>query len=214
MRLIVRLLSALVFTASPLPFAAAAAETPAATVSGTVTSFDGRAVANARVVLDGPSHLVVVSGADGRFALSPVSPGTYSARVTAARFSQPAVATIDVASGQTTTLAFVLARSESSLVSIGRVVANGRDTVSTSATPATTINAQAYADLGYTRVSDVLQDDETTTLVHPAGGGSGGVLGGDGSDDGGGEKSGERGLDDEGHLHCFSLGAWFFVLPE
>jgi outer membrane receptor protein involved in Fe transport len=154
-----------------LPLTAYAAE-PAGSVAGTVRSVDGRPVADARITLEGPSHVIGTSGPDGHFVLAPVSPGTYAASVNAARFTDPAVATIDVRDGETTTLAFSLARSSSSLTTIGRVTTNGRDAVSTSATPVRTINPQAYADQGFTRVSDVLQDDETTTLFHTVGGGS------------------------------------------
>jgi outer membrane receptor protein involved in Fe transport len=154
------------------PAATLAAPAPAGTVAGNVTSVDGNVVPGARVVLDGPAHLVAVSGADGRFTIAGVPPGTYSARVTAARFSEPAIVTLDVRSGETTSLAFALARSQSSLTTIGRVRTNGRDAVSTSATPVTVINSQAYVDDGVVRISDILQDDATATLVHPVGGGS------------------------------------------
>jgi outer membrane receptor protein involved in Fe transport len=157
-----------------VPSAARAADAPAAvgSVAGSITSSDGKPVAGARITLDGPAHVDAVSGGDGRFSLLSVVPGTYSARVSAVRFTEPAPTVVDVRADQTTTLSFSLARSDTSLTTIGRVVTNGRDAVSTSATPVTTIDAQAAADQGFTRVSDVLQDDETTTIVHPAGGGS------------------------------------------
>jgi outer membrane receptor protein involved in Fe transport len=141
-------------------------------VSGFVRSMDGRPVAGASIVLDGPTSARGTSDKAGHFVLADVAPGTYAARVRAVRFADPAVATIDVRAGATTSLDFSLARSESSLTTIGRVTTNGREAVSTSATPVTTIDAQSYADRGFTRVSDVLQDDETTTLFHTAGGGS------------------------------------------
>jgi outer membrane receptor protein involved in Fe transport len=141
------------------------------TVSGLVTSLDGRPVAGARIALDGPTPGAAISGTDGRYSLAALSPGTYSAAVSAARFSSPAVATIDVRAGATTSFNVSLARSESSLTTIGRTLTNGRETVSTSSTPVTTIDVSAYADEGYTRLSDVLQNDETTTLFHTAGGG-------------------------------------------
>ena len=144
----------------------------AGAVSGSVTSADGRPIEGASIVLDGPANVTGTSDKAGHFLLEAVIPGTYSARVRAVRFADPAVATIDVRAGATTSLGFSLARSDSSLTTIGRVTTNGRDAVSTSATPVTKIDAQAYADLGFTRVSDVLQDDETTTLFHTAGGGS------------------------------------------
>jgi outer membrane receptor protein involved in Fe transport len=150
----------------------ALADEATGTVEGTVSSLDGRPVAAARVVLDGPSHAAALSDDGGRFSLAGLGPGTYSARVSAARFTDPAPATVDVRPGQTTNLSFALARSQTSLTTIGRVSTNGHQSVSTSATPVTTIDAQAYADEGFTRVSDVLQDSEETTLFHPAGGGS------------------------------------------
>jgi outer membrane receptor for ferrienterochelin and colicins len=154
------------------PYAALSAEIQTGAVAGTVTSLDGRPVAGARVALDGPSRLAVVSAADGHFTLSAVPVGTYAARVSAARFTSPALVTIDVRGGETTKLSFLLEGSQSSLTTIGRVSTNGGEAVSTSATPITKINSQEYADQGYTRISDVLQDDSTTTLFHPAGGGS------------------------------------------
>jgi outer membrane receptor protein involved in Fe transport len=155
-----------------VPVATLSQEPAGGTVAGSVTSLDGRPIAGASIALDGPTHVVAKSGADGHFSLSPVNPGTYSARVSAVRFTEPPLTTVDVRPGATTTLAFSLARSTSSLTTIGHVSTNGRDSVSTSATPVTTINAQLYADEGYTRLSDVLQDDETTTLFHTTGGGS------------------------------------------
>ena len=144
---------------------------PGDNVFGSVTSLDGRPIAGARIALDGPTHAEATSGSDGRFALA-VAAGSYFARVSAARFTATAPARVDIALGQPANLAFSLARSNSSLTTIGRVQVNGIDAVSTSATPVTTINSQAYADRGYTRVSDVLQNDETTTLFHTTGGGS------------------------------------------
>jgi outer membrane receptor protein involved in Fe transport len=141
-------------------------------VAGAVTSLDGRPIPGARIALDGPTHVVTTSGSDGRFVLATVAPGTYLARVSAARFTATPLARIDIVAGHPANLVFSLARSNSSLTTIGRVQVNGLDAVSTSATPVTTINSQAYADRGYTRVSDVLQNDETTTLFHTAGGGS------------------------------------------
>jgi outer membrane receptor protein involved in Fe transport len=163
------LCGAAVLLAFPL---SALAEESEGSVAGSVASVDNHAVAGARILLDGPAHLAATSDEDGHFAFASVLAGTYSARVSAVSFANPAVATIDVRAGQTTSLVFTLARSDSSLTTIGRVVTNGRDAVSTSATPVTKINPQAYADQGFTRVSDVLQDDETTTIFHVAGGGS------------------------------------------
>ncbi len=141
-------------------------------VSGFVRSVDGRPIVGASIALEGPTSVRGTSDTAGRFTLIGIAAGTYAARVRAVPFADPAVATIDVRAGATTSLDFSLARSETSLTTIGRVTTNGREAVSTSATPVTTIDAQTYADRGFTRVSDVLQDDETTTLFHTTGGGS------------------------------------------
>jgi outer membrane receptor protein involved in Fe transport len=166
-----RALCAVALFILPLPLAAQETVT-SGEVAGSVTSADGRPVAGARIELDGPTHAIGSSDAGGHFLIKALLPGTYSALVSAARFTPPAPATIDVRGGATTSLTFSLARSESSLTTIGRVSTNGRQTVSTSSTPVTIIDTQAYADQGYTRVSDVLQDNETTTLFHTTGGGS------------------------------------------
>ncbi len=154
-----------------LPLPALAGE-GSGTVAGSVASLDGRPVAGALITLDGPAHVLGTSGKDGHFSLAAVPAGVYSAGVSAVRFTTPAVVTIDVRTGETTGLSFALARSDSSLTTIGRVVTSGHDAVSTSATPVTILNPQSYADQGFTRVSDVLQDNETTTLFHTTGGGS------------------------------------------
>jgi outer membrane receptor protein involved in Fe transport len=79
---------------------------------------------------------------------------------------------IGVRSHDATELVLTLTRSSSSLATIGRVQASGGDAPSTSSAPVSTLDPERYAAEGFTRVSDVLQDDISTTLVHPAGGGS------------------------------------------
>ena len=142
-------------------------------VVGSVTTADGVPVRNAVVSLQG--ERTSESGktdAAGKFSIPNLMAGTYAVRVSATGFNPLGPQPIGVAKLQTTNITLSLIRSASSLATIGRVGANGGEALSTSSTPVTTINPQTYAAEGYTRVSDVLQDDISTSLVHRAGGGS------------------------------------------
>jgi outer membrane receptor protein involved in Fe transport len=142
-------------------------------VAGIVTGPDGAPVRDAFVSLQGPATTASArTDAAGAFTITGLSPGTYAIRVSAVGYNPLAPRPIGVRASQTTQTSLGLARSSSSLGTIGRVQSNGGDAVSTSATPVTTINPQTFAAEGYTRVSDVLQDDISTSLVHAAGGGS------------------------------------------
>jgi len=154
-------------------FAAAPGVTPIGNITGSVTTNEGVPVRNAVVTLqgEGASHSGQTD-ADGRFSIPDLTPGTYAIRVNAVGFDPLGPRPIGVAKLETTALALTLVRSSSSLSTIGRVQANGGEALTTSSAPVTTINPQTYSAEGYTRVSDVLQDDMSTTLVHPAGGGS------------------------------------------
>jgi len=142
-------------------------------VAGSVTTSDGVPIRNAAVSLQGNgTSQSGQTDAAGHFRMADLVAGTYAVRVSALGFDPLGPRPIGVQQRTTTDIALALVRSTSSLSTIGRVQANGNDSLSTSSAPITTINPQAYAVGGYTRVSDVLQDDVSTTLVHPAGGGS------------------------------------------
>ncbi len=81
------------------PSAAFSQEGAAGTVAGTVSTLDGHPIAGAGIALDGPAHAVAKSDADGHFSL-PLAAGTYSARVSAARFTEPPLTTVDVRAGR------------------------------------------------------------------------------------------------------------------
>jgi outer membrane receptor protein involved in Fe transport len=142
-------------------------------VVGSVTTSDGVPIRNAVVSLQGDR--TSESGhtdAAGHFRIADLAIGTYAIRVSALGFNPLGPRPIGIAKSTTTDIVLALVRSSSSLTTIGRVQANGGDSLSTSSAPITAINPQTYAAQGFTRVSDVLQDDISTTLVHPAGGGS------------------------------------------
>jgi outer membrane cobalamin receptor len=142
-------------------------------VAGSVTSSDGVPIRDAVVSLQGvgKSQSGRTDGA-GHFSIPDLAAGTYAIRVSAVGFDPLGPRPIGVQKLETTDIALALVRSSSSLVTIGRVQAGGGEAVSTSSAPVSAINPQTYATEGYTRISDVLQDDMSTTLVHPAGGGS------------------------------------------
>jgi outer membrane receptor protein involved in Fe transport len=156
---------------SSLGSTAVLAQGDAGTVEGVVTSSDGASVADAVVTLAGRgAERSVRSGPDGRFELNGVPAGTYGVRAEATRYDRLSGRTIDVRDGAVTELALSLARSSSSLATIGRVAIKGSDALSTSSAPTSYLDPQAYANFGYTRLSDMLQNSISTTLVHPLGG--------------------------------------------
>ena len=145
----------------------------AASLIGTLTSEDGTAIAKAVVSLRGDDdERVVRTDSAGRFRIDDLTPGAYSIRVSSLGYNPLSDRTIGVRKAETTYVALTLARTASSLLTIGRTQTSGSNTLSASSAPSTTLDAQTYAQEGYTRISDVLQNDISTTLVHPAGAGS------------------------------------------
>jgi outer membrane receptor protein involved in Fe transport len=142
-------------------------------VAGSVTSSDGVPIHNAVVSLQGAvTSPMGRTDSAGHFRIPGLPAGTYAIRVSAVGFNPLGPRPVGVQKRETTDIALALARSSSSLVTIGRVQAGGGEAVSTSSAPVDAVNPQAYAAEGYARISDVLQDDMSTTLVHPTRGGS------------------------------------------
>ncbi len=140
-------------------------------VVGTVASIDGAPVSGAVVTLSGyGTEHSARSDAHGVFGISGVAGGTYNVRADAKGYDTLSGRTIDVPAGGGAQLSLTMARSTTSLTVIGQVRTNGQQTVSTSSAPTVDVNSQAYADLGYTRVSDMLDNEISTTLIHPNGG--------------------------------------------
>ncbi len=155
------------------PRAASAAPSVGGAVTGLVTSVEGKPIAGAVVTLRSDrTALTARTDVHGRFAVHDLAPGSYALVASAAGFDTPPApaTTIDVRAGVTADVAVSLARTASSLLTIGHVQTQGSDTVSLSSAPSSTMNAQTYAAQGVTRVSDVLQDDVAATLVHALGG--------------------------------------------
>jgi outer membrane receptor protein involved in Fe transport len=164
--------AAVLFSFLVLRLAPSGAWAATAAVTGRVTSSDGAPIADAVVTLRGSAgERSARTDARGTFVLEAIDDGSYAIRVSAAGYDALGGETIGVRD-RASFVTLTMQRSSSSLVTIGRVTTNGGDALSTSSAPATTIDAQDYAERGYMRVSDVLQNDVSTTLVHPLGGSS------------------------------------------
>jgi outer membrane receptor protein involved in Fe transport len=140
-------------------------------VVGVVQSADGVPIPGAVVTLSGNgTQRTTTADKKGLFGISGLSGGTYTVRADAKGYDSLSGRTVDVPPGGGAQLSLSMARSTTSLTVIGQVRANGQQTVSTSSAPTVDVNTQAYADIGYTRVSDVLDNEISTTLIHPLGG--------------------------------------------
>jgi outer membrane receptor protein involved in Fe transport len=142
-------------------------------VKGTVTSAEGTPIPGAVVTVSGNGpERKVPTGTEGGYVFSGLPAGTYLVSSSARGYEGLSGHTISVKDGQVTQVDLSMARSASSLVTIGQVQANGSSTISTSSAPTTTLNSQTFAAHGYTYMSDVLQNDISTTLSRPLGGSS------------------------------------------
>ncbi len=167
---------ALVLYLGSAPVERASADSPSAhAIEGTITSEDGTPLGGAVVHVYGTSgDRSVLTDTNGRFALDNLGYGAYSLDVRAPGYNRLIGRTVGIRRHANPPIVLALSRSESSLITIGRVQATS-NTLPTSTVPTTTIDTQAYAQAGFTRVSDVLQDNVSTTLVHPLDAGTTGL---------------------------------------
>ena len=122
-----RLLAILTLASSAIvvttPAAALAAQEPARgseRITGSVSTDGGQPLSDARVIIVGTS-LGAVTGADGRFTITGVSPGAVQLRASRIGYA-PAVRTVAVVAGQPTTVDFLL---EPAAITLDQVVAVG-----------------------------------------------------------------------------------------
>jgi outer membrane cobalamin receptor len=155
---------------APPALAAPAAD---ATASGTVTSVDGAAIANARITLAGNGPVrEALSDRHGAFTFRNLRSGTYTFAAAAPGFNPISAQTVQIAAHAATTIDLRLPRQQaSSLTVIGSVRTNGAQAISTLPSPTLDISMQPYAQQGETRVSDILSDQLSTTVVPIIGGG-------------------------------------------
>jgi len=136
-----------------------------------VRSADGTPISTAHVILRESSHeRSATTGAGGQLTIDELVPGTYSVSARAAGFTDLRDQPLAIRAGSATEVELTLARSASSLTTIGSVTANGSATVSTASAPTQSLRAQEYAARGYTRVSDMLVDALSTTVIRQGSG--------------------------------------------
>lgn len=156
--------------ASIVPLCAAA--TPAAgTVTGGVTSSDGTPIGSATVTLQAANTRQTQRvDSHGRFTIDDLTAGIYAVSASAGGYNPLARRPIQVRAGATTLIDLTLARSSTSLTTIGSVSTRGAAAISTSSVPTQVISTQDYAARGFTRVSDVLQDTLSATVIRQGSG--------------------------------------------
>jgi outer membrane cobalamin receptor len=140
---------------------------------GTVASAEGHPIAGATVTLSGNGRVVsAVSDRGGTFTFPQLPAGTYTLAVRAPGYSPIASQTVQIGSQAKTSIDLRLSRAQaSSLTVIGSVRTNGSQTISALPAPVLDIATQPHAQLGETRISDILQSQLSTAVVPVIGGG-------------------------------------------
>lgn len=141
-------------------------------ISGTVKAVGGDPIAGAEVLLEGKGiKRFQLTDAKGGFTIAGLPAGTYLLDVVAPGYERPGLRAVDVLDDQTSIIVVQLARSTSSLTTLGHVTTHSGEALSTSAAPSREIDAQAFAASGNSNVADMLADrGVSVTIVRPAGG--------------------------------------------
>ena len=150
---------------------AAASPSESAAVIGTVATIDGAPVKGAVVtfVRNGLTRSTS-TGPDGRYTID-VAPGTYVFDVYAKGFASPGAREVSASAGQTTIVDVQLARSTSSLTTIGRVVTRAGDALPTSSAPIQQLDVRTFAARGGGDLASLLADEaDIAVVVRPTGG--------------------------------------------
>ncbi|GAC1563763.1 MAG: hypothetical protein NVS3B17_18530 [Vulcanimicrobiaceae bacterium] len=167
-RYLAALLGASMLFTSALPAQAASAS---GTLLVRVTNPEGTPVVRARVTLlptDG--RLIDSTDREGRAQIADLAPGTYAVSAGAPDYAPLSPQPVTVGAGERAVIDLTLARSPSSLTTIGYASAAGNRTVSTSTAPTQNLDAQAYAARGFTRIGDVLADALSATVIRQGSG--------------------------------------------
>ncbi|HET9343821.1 MAG TPA: TonB-dependent receptor [Candidatus Eremiobacteraceae bacterium] len=163
------LLAAVIMFGEPAVAAPAAIES--APVTGTVTTIDGTPVNRALVtfVRNGITRSASTDP-QGRYSIA-VAPGTYVFDVYAKGYESPGAREVSAVTGQTTIIDVQLARSTSSLTTIGRVVTRAGDALQTSSAPTQQLDVRTYAARGGGDLASLLADEaDIAVVVRPTGG--------------------------------------------
>ncbi len=161
--------------ASP-PAAAAEAASRSAAISGVIRDASGRALAGARVSLEGATPSSTTTAADGSFAIGHLQAGTYL--VTVARTGYvPFSTTVDAVENGGAPLEIALGEaSQSTLRTIGTVVhASSATSLNTSPAATATLTQQQYVDRAQNQVSNLLEELPGVELTRASSGGAPGA---------------------------------------
>ncbi len=166
-----RISVALVFVCTTVTATPIQAATASGSVVARVLSVDGAPIAQAQITLSAMGDATRYDvDRGGNVAIDSVTPGTYAVSATAPGFATLPPQPLAVRAGAPTEIAFTLARSASSLATIGFVTTAGSAGVSSSTAPIQTLRTQDYAARGFTRVSDVLADALSATVIRQGSG--------------------------------------------
>lgn len=136
-----------------------------------VATVDGTPIARATVVVSrSGDRQTAVTGNDGTATVAHLTPGTYDVSASSPQYASLSGSPIEIRSTARTDVALVLARSATSLTTIGSVTVAGSANVSTSNAPTQTLATQTYAARGYTRVSDIVSGALSATVIHQGSG--------------------------------------------
>ena len=167
-----RIVAAIAFVSIlPTWFSIASAAEGTGRVFVRVATADDVPIARAKVVIvRNGDRRTIETGTDGTATLANLATGTYLVSASSPQYAPLTASPIEIGSAAHTDVVLVLARSATSLTTIGSVTATGSSNVSISNAPIQTLQTQAYAERGFTRVSDVLADALSATVIRQGSG--------------------------------------------
>ncbi len=141
----------------------------AASITGTVTDTSSAPIADAAVVLRGPSTYRTITDQKGAFTVTSVTPGLYAMTVSKSGFTTAVENDVIALSGQTQTFSVRLGPATfSSLETIATVRATGRGAMNTSPASVNVVTSEAFADQGQPQVTRVLSQVPGVQISFPS----------------------------------------------
>ena len=155
---------------APLPATAQTTATQDVTsISGAVSDGTGEPVADATVVLRGPTNYTTKTDEKGTFSIPGVAPGIYALTVSKPGYSTAVQNDVVVLAGQTQDFTVRIDRATfSSLRTIASVQATGRGTFNTSAASVSVVTSQAFVDQAQPQVTRVLSQIPGLQISFPS----------------------------------------------
>ena len=169
----VRLAGLVVAASIALPVAALAQT--AGSLLGVVHDPSGIPIAGARVLFtNGATKFEFVSDSTGRFRSGELPSQSYVVTAFARGFAPLSARVVVVTPRSTIALDLEMARSTAGSVgTLGRVLVNGRQALSTASAPSVNLDPQDLSGRGVEQLSSVLAEQIAVTMTRPAGGGEG-----------------------------------------